>query len=201
MADQPIFSAPLWTHRTPDETRALYREWADRYDADMAETGYVTPHRLARALAGLMVDQTAPILDFGCGTGLSGRALAESGFTAIDGSDLTEEMLARARQTGLYRHLALTEPGDAPAPGYAAIAATGVVSLGAAPPETLALLLAALPSGGLLAFSYNDPTLGDAAYSAALDNALSGADLLFAEHGPHLLGREMGSTVYILRKS
>ena len=86
------------------------------------------------------------------------------------------------------------KPGD-----YAAIVATGVISLGAAPPEMLGVLLEALAPGGLLAFSFNDPTLASVDYPAALEAALATqAELLFREHGPHLSEKVTGSDVIVL---
>jgi predicted TPR repeat methyltransferase len=193
--------ARLWKPRSVEETRAIYSDWADSYDADVTGAGYETPGRIAAALAEASPDLTAPILDFGCGTGLSGLALAQAGFTTLDGTDITPEMVEVARGRGLYRDLTVSEPGAAPPPGYAAITATGVVSLGAAPPETLALLLGALSPGALLALSYNDATMADTRYTEALSEAVSdSAELISEAYGPHLRAKDMGSTVYVLRK-
>jgi predicted TPR repeat methyltransferase len=140
------------------------------------------------------------VLDFGCGTGLSGRALHGAGFTTLDGTDITPGMLEKAETTGLYRKLWPSEPGDAPPRGYAIIAAIGVVSLGAAPASTLATLLDALAPGGLLGVSYNDATLADPAYMEALDDAQGRRSDLHDAYGPHLPAKDMGSRVYVLRK-
>lgn len=202
MTDQSEKPA-LWTPRSVEDTRALYADWAETYEADVTRMAYATPTRIAAALAAHLPDRDAPILDFGCGTGLSGAALAEAGYTTIDGTDISPEMLEQARGKGAYRKLWLGTPGEVGAnPGvYAAITATGVVSLGAAPPDMLHILLDALAPGGLLAFSYNDPTLADPAYVAALDAALEGAaTLLFREHGPHLSEKVTGSDVIVLQR-
>lgn len=194
----------LWKPRTVADTVTLYRDWAATYDADVLGSGYVTPTRAASALAPYLSDGDA-ILDFGCGTGLSGKALRDAGLGPVDGTDITPEMLELARAKELYRRLWLSEPGHLDvAPGtYAAILAAGVVSLGAAPPDTLDLLLDALAPGGLLAFSYNDPTLADRSYTEKLDRLLAGggARLLFREHGPHLPEKGMGSDVILLCKA
>jgi SAM-dependent methyltransferase len=52
--------------------------------------------------------------DLGCGTGRTGAWLAGRGVPAIDGVDLTPQMLLRARERGIYRQL--TE-GDLTATG------------------------------------------------------------------------------------
>ncbi|MEM8631709.1 MAG: methyltransferase domain-containing protein [Pseudomonadota bacterium] len=204
MADK---SAPegLWQPRSVEDTKAIYADWADRYDADVKAWGYVTPARVADALAAHMDDLAAPILDFGCGTGVSGGALASRGFTTLDGTDISAEMLEIARGKGIYRDLWASEAGNLGdfAPGdYAAIAAIGVISAGAAPPETLADAVGSLATGGLLAFSFNDPTFDDPRYMAAVEaeTASGRVEIVFREHGPHLPAKEMGSDVFVVRR-
>ena len=111
--------------------------------------GYATPGRIAEALAAALPDKASSILDFGCGTGVSGRALLERGFTVVDGTDVSAEMIAQAEGQGIYRKLWQSEPGvlDVKPGDYVAIAAMGVISSGAAPPDTLAMVLSALGKG------------------------------------------------------
>lgn len=187
------------------DVEALYEDWAGSYDADLTENGYLTPRRCAAALAAHLAERDAPILDFACGTGLSGAALAAEGFTVIDGVDLSEAMLEVARARGLYRHLAKTEPDVPPAaePGsYAAIAAVGAVSPGAAPARYLDALLECLAPGGLLVLSYNDHTLADPEYTARLDSALARGIVRerVRDHGDHILRLGSKSTVYVLER-
>lgn len=192
----------LWTPRPVEETIAVYTDWADSYDADLAKRGYHTPARIAAALRAQMVDD-GPVLDFGCGTGLSGRALQELGFGPLDGTDITREMAEKAQAKGIYRTVSVGKPGEAPcAPGaYRAIVATGVISLGAAPPETLDLVTASLSAGDFLAFSFNDPTLDDGRYDAHLQQLVGDGtlEILSREHGPHLDDLKMGADVIVVR--
>lgn len=89
----------------PAEVRTFYDEWAERYDADLAGWDYRAPDRIAHLLAE-RADLTAPVLDAGCGTGLSGRALRDAGFTgALTGVDLSEASLPVARESSAYDHL------------------------------------------------------------------------------------------------
>lgn len=207
MSDTP-FSPKLWTPRSVEETREVYAKWAGTYEDDVQALAYATPARIAAALREVGAPG-GPILDFGCGTGLSGLALRAAGFGPIDGTDISPEMLARAKEktydgAPLYRKLTLGAPGRLSAHpwDYKVVVATGVVSLGAAPPETLDMLLGALEPGGLLAFSYNDPTLDALAYIEALERALaSGAEQLFREHGPHLSEKVTGADVIVLRRA
>lgn len=194
-------------HDLPDRqaTAGFYDDWAASYDAEIAANGYATPARCAEALAGCVVDRAGPVLDIGCGTGLSGVALRAAGFAVIDGTDMSAEMLARAAGRGVYRRLFAGDAAD-PLPvaagDYAAMAAVGVVSPGHAPPETIDAVLAILPPGGCFAFSLNDHALAEPAYPGCVERLVAegAAELAFREHGPHLPGIGLEATVLVLRK-
>jgi predicted TPR repeat methyltransferase len=201
MSDDPL-KKQLWQHRSVDETRAMYSTWAATYDADVTGSGYATPTRIAALLAASVPASTAPILDFGCGTGLSGLALHNAGFETIDGCDITAQMLAKAQETRVYRRLWLSQAAAAPPTAdYAAVCAIGVISLGAAPPETLDTLVVSSQRGGLIALSFNDPTLEDGTYDAHLDRIIAAGqvEIVARHHGPHLTEKQMGSDVILLR--
>lgn len=194
----------LWTERSIADTQDLYTDWAARYDADLGARGYHTPTRLAEALAPfLSADDERPILDFGCGTGLSGLALRAAGLGPLHGTDITPAMIDEAESKAIYDRLWVSQPGalDAEPGRYRAITAIGVISLGAAPPETLDLVVAALGAGDLLALSFNDPTRAHGGYDAQLNTHLEAGRLstLARQHGPHLDESGMGSDVIILR--
>lgn len=189
-----------------DETRDLYDAWAESYDAEVGAQGYATPTRCAAALARFSKDLAAPVLDFGCGTGLSGLALARAGFRIIDGVDLSADMLEEARAKGIYRDLRQIATGERPVTSkgdYAAIAAIGVIGAGAAPISTFDLLMKSLARDGLLVLSFNDHTLQDPVHVGRLSEWLDcGAGrLLFKEHGDHLPGMELKSTVYVIERT
>lgn len=191
---------------TAQETCEHYQKWAASYDTEVGEQGYVTPGRVATALKSYVPDAQVPVLDYGCGTGLSGVALHEAGFRVIDGMDPTPEMLKQAEAKGVYRKLInfeLSDPEPVKPRAYSAITAIGVIGTGAAPPATFDLLMKALPRGGLLAFSFNDHTLADRAYTSRLNDWLDmgHARLLFREYGPHLPGMDMKSDVYVVEKA
>lgn len=196
------FLNTVYQTETRDEVETLYDAWASSYDAELAANGYATPARVARAMA--QTGCREPVLDLGCGTGLSAAAMQAEGYRVIDGTDLSAGMLEEARAKGLYRDLWVTDP-DAPLPAgtYATIAAVAVVSPGAGGPELLDAMAAAVAPGGHLAFSFNDHALADPAYRARLNELLdTGAfRLLHAEHGPHLPGIGLKATVYVLEKA
>ncbi|TCL09283.1 methyltransferase family protein [Shimia isoporae] len=183
----------------------FYNDWAATYETEVGENGYVTPARCARLLAAHQKDRSLPVLDFGCGTGLSGLALRAEGFETIDGMDLSAEMLAKARTKNLYRSL-LQIQDDAPPPfaqgDYDAIAAIGVIGPGAAPLDVFDVLLSKLAPGGLFVLSFNDHALEDPAYAAKITDCVDKGLLrvLEQEYGPHLPARNINSTVYLAEK-
>lgn len=203
MTDKNILKPGLWVQRPVADTVAVYQDWAATYDAEVTGRGYHTPDRIAQALTRFVSLET-PILDYGCGTGLSGLALAKAGFTTLDGTDVTVEMLDRARKLSLYRRLWHAEPGifDFETGAYPVIAAVGVISLGAAPADVLPQLVAKLAPGGILTLSFNDPTLADDSYERALTAEVQGGrvSIEFREHGRHLDDVKMGSDVMVLRR-
>lgn len=197
------FLDKVYRARTADETRRLYDDWATGYDGELAENGYATPDRTAQALRSVSDDPAQALLDIGCGTGLSGEALSRAGFTTIDGCDPSAGMLAEARTKGIYRELTEIVP-EAPIPeGYAVMTAIGVIGAGAAPASLLDRIVSALPTGGLVAFSFNDHTLADPTFAELPDRLVEAGDMKerFREYGPHLPAQDLGSTVYILQKS
>ncbi|MEM9972080.1 MAG: methyltransferase type 12, partial [Pseudomonadota bacterium] len=112
----------------------------------------------------------------------------------------------QAEACGAYRQVWRGSPGSMghiKLGDYPIIVATGVVSLGAAPPETLDMLVDAIGPGGLLAFTFNQATMADRSYTDRLDIAVLAPDieLRFEEEGPHLPEKDMTSTVYVLQRT
>lgn len=186
------------------DTNQLYDDWAASYDKEVGQYGYATPKRCAEALAKFL-DLDASILDFGCGTGLSGAALRATGFKRIDGSEINSEMIKLARDRGVYRHL-FDGDIDTPFPfgvgTYDAITAVGVISSGAGPASLLAIALQQLSPNGLICFSFNDHALEEPSFPAAVQSAIDTglAEQLFCEYGDHLPEKGVGSNVYVLRR-
>lgn len=190
---------------TQQDTDAYYSAWATTYDDELIREGYRTPVRCAVALA-QFVDLGAPILDVGCGTGLSGRAFAAAGFTNLTGCDVNEEMLAVARSAEVYRSLEVTDVAD-PFPfvpgTFTALAAVGVIGVGAAPLSLFAEAFDALAPGGCMVFSFNDHALRLPEFPAAIHDVIERgiAEQLFNEDGPHIEGLGIRSRVYVLRRT
>lgn len=191
---------------TPEATRALYDAWAASYDDEIAENGYATPARIAEALHAHVADAATPVLDYGCGTGLSGLALRLAGLEVVDGMDPSPAMIKGARDKNVYRTLSVIDPDDpAPVPQdmYRAIAAAGVIGPGAGPASLFDILLKALPPEGLLVVSLNDHALADPQYEGTLTQWLDGgaACLRAKDYGEHLPGQNLKANVYIIEKA
>ena len=187
------------------ETIGFYKEWSKTYDEEINLNGYVTPERCAEALASFMNDKTAPVLDLGCGTGISGQALKAAGFSCVDGSDLTAEMIELAKEKNVYRntiHTTLEDPFPFEVGQYSAISAVGVLNPGHAPAETLDEIMQLLEPDGLFVFSLNDHAMEDRSYEARLNEHVDcgSATLLFRDYGPHLPGVGLMANVYVLKK-
>ena len=186
------------------QMRDLYNDWADSYDSEIAENGYATPARIAEAVALHMPDRHMPILDYGCGTGLSGAALVQQGFTQIDGMDPSAGMLEKCRSKGIYRDLTQLDL-DGPLPiaqdSYRVIVAVGVISTGAGPASLMDTLIDLLPPGGLFGLSLNDHALADPDYPDGIARLKrAGHEVLVENYGTHLPGIDLKSMIYLFAK-
>lgn len=200
------FLQEVYENDAKKDMKSFYDDWSGNYDEEVAEHGYITPKRCAEALAKQVEDFSAPVLDFGCGTGMGGEALSHAGFKTVDGCDISKPMVELARVKNLYRNLWVTEESRPVAfePGtYLHITAVGVISVGAAEPTLMDDLYDVLPSGGTLTFSFNELTLQEPLYEQRLHEYVDTAavHLLFKEHGEHLPGLDMTSTVYVIQKT
>ncbi|MEM8850366.1 MAG: methyltransferase domain-containing protein [Pseudomonadota bacterium] len=201
----PNLPTGLWSEdRDAGATRALYDDWAARYDADMAAAGMIGPARVAEMLTVLVPDRAVPIWDFGCGTGLCGVALAEAGYTDLRGTDISVGMVDRAREKGVYRDLVVADPdGTVTIPDdVAVVTACGSICVGAAPAPVLGQVARAMAPDALLILTLNDDTIRDADHVGALAQLqIDGtARLDRAEYGPQMPALGRGATVAALRR-
>lgn len=89
----------------PTEVIDLYAQWAEQYDSDLDEFGYVAPQLSCELFESLVGDKSALIYDAGCGTGIVGSLLKERGYKNLVGADFSQEMRALANNTEAYTRL------------------------------------------------------------------------------------------------
>jgi len=151
----------------PDASRTLYARWAGTYESGfIAESKYVYHEHVAKVFAERASDRVAaidPIVDVGCGTGLAGLALRRHGFVAVDGIDISPEMLEQAaskRHDGdaAYRNLIeadLTQPLTIATGTYAGAVSTGTFTHGHVGPAALDEVVRILRAGAIAAIGIN----------------------------------------------
>ncbi len=155
-----------------EECRSAYSDWAESYEKDTVEDmGYVAPSIVAEKLETL-VDSSAVILDAGCGTGLAGAEMAKRGFRAVDGMDLSPEMLDVAREKDVYRDLQvadMTGPLDYETDVYDAVTCVGTFTHAHVGPQGFnELVRVTKPTGFVVATVHED--VWDDGYEAHFDH-------------------------------
>lgn len=126
--------------RRSDDVARYYDDWVEDYDTQITRWGYVAPDAAAARLAALL-PPSASVLDVGCGTGLTGLALRDRGFPAVDGADVSDRSLAVAAATGAYRRTVHVDFQQLPTPldtdGWDGLLCVGVLTY---LPDTAAVL-------------------------------------------------------------
>jgi predicted TPR repeat methyltransferase len=126
---------------------------------------------LAKQLQGLGYSKDAQILDFGCGSGMVGEELNKQGYTNIDGVDLSEELMAIAKEKGIYKSLILGEMAsdgckklNVAADQYDAATCVGVLTHGHVKGKGFDDFVHALKPGGVACFTVRRLVLEDPSY-------------------------------------
>lgn len=133
-----------------------YDDWARSYDEDLEDLGYEAPQRAAGLLKAHGITATARILDACCGTGLTGRRLAEAGFEHVDGFDISQASLDEARTADAYERLFrqdMNEPLQAPDGAYDAVVCIGSMTYAERPEQLLREFCRVARPGGLVLFT------------------------------------------------
>jgi uncharacterized SAM-dependent methyltransferase/ubiquinone/menaquinone biosynthesis C-methylase UbiE len=162
--------ARAYRAKTRDDLKQLYADWAETYDADHEKVGFFGPRLTAEVLARHMTRHDASrVLDAGAGTGAAGEALAAVGFRDLVAIDLSEDMLACAREKNVYSQTIVADlslPVDAFGDdAFDAAVLVGVFSYGQAPAQTLDEIVRMVRPGGIVAFTmrtdfYEDDVMG-----------------------------------------
>ncbi|MCB1000367.1 MAG: class I SAM-dependent methyltransferase [Ilumatobacteraceae bacterium] len=174
--------AAVYAADGPEANRSLYARWAATY-----ETGFVTDRRYGypeqvvsvfaeHGLAG--VGEGDAVVDVGCGTGLAGVALRRRAAVAVDGLDISPEMLQHAASkqhdgVPVYRELIevdLTQPLRIESGTYAGVVSVGTFTHGHVGPASLDEVLRIVRPGGVAAIGINAAHFAAAGFGEAFDH-------------------------------
>lgn len=152
----------VFAARDEAELAKAYAAWSSQYDVETAAAGYALPFYIVAWLTRHVSAGDGPLLDAGCGTGLSGPYVAALGYGQIDGLDMSPEMLALARSRGVYRDLKQGVLGETlpwTDGAFAAIFSTGVFTEGHAPASAMHELARITRPGGHIIVTVRDIVL------------------------------------------
>jgi predicted TPR repeat methyltransferase len=156
-------SLPRPGHASADYLRAVFDDYADRFEAHLISLGYRIPGAirttLLRHVPSPAESRLGPVLDLGCGTGLVAVAVSDLPLGPLIGVDISANMLAKAATKGLYASLHesdilafLTEDG----PLFGLILAADVLVYFGALDELMTAVARRLRPGGLFVASIEE---------------------------------------------
>lgn len=155
----------------------LYNRLPGSYNGLVGVLGYRAPDLVAEALASELGTDTPRILDAGCGTGLTAKAvLARMPGARLDGFDLSLKMLREAEKTKLYGTLKsadATQKLPFENDCFDAAVSSGLYTLGHVGPEALMPVLAAIKPGGLFALNVYDAAWEKLRFEEAIDQLVA----------------------------
>ena len=149
----------VYTADTPEALAQAYAAWAATYDSETASLGYLLPFLIAAWVARHVPAGEGPLLDAGCGTGLSGPSLQALGYPDIAGLDLSDDMLKIAGSRQAYSELKQAMLGSTlpwPDGHFRAFFSTGVFTISHAPAFGLHELVRITKKGGHAIFTVRD---------------------------------------------
>jgi predicted TPR repeat methyltransferase len=162
MAKESSALGRVYAAKNAGELSEAYAAWSNTYDRETAEKGYCLPFVIGAWLARYVPRGAGPILDAGCGTGLSGPYLQALGYGDVKGLDFSAEMLGLAETRGCYNKLTQAALGERlpwPDGYFAAFFSTGVFTEGHAPAASLDELARITKAGGFAVFTVRDAVL------------------------------------------
>ena len=146
----------VYAARTDEERRQAYNEWSESYDKDVTEFGIQLPYVGACVFAKHVEIGIQPVLDAACGTGMHTMPLVMMGYSGFHGIDISDGMLAIAKQRGIYESLqqmVLGKPLEFSDDQFPVTYAIGALAPGNAPPESLDEFVRVTKPGGLVIWS------------------------------------------------
>ncbi|MDT8328529.1 MAG: class I SAM-dependent methyltransferase [Roseovarius sp.] len=209
MTRDPDDLSDVYGAKNPEESRAIYNDWAQSYDGDNLARGFRLPALGAGMFARHIGRLEGPVLDAACGTGLVGESLGILGYGPITGCDLSPSMLAAARGTGAYRELVEVDMGEGlpfEDETFAGFTCLGAFGPGHAPPASLIHLTRVIRPGGIGVFNLLDATWKEQGFQSVLESLVDSGQARILERSapflPFLLAEpDLWSRLYVIRRS
>jgi len=159
MKEKKLGYDEAYSLKTPDDSRKLYKKWAQTYDQDFAlNSNYLSPNKICNYFNKYERSTDTPILDVGAGTGLVGESLYKKGNKNIIGIDISPEMLEQAKLKGCYSSLItgdVSKKISLKSNSIGAIVSAGTFTHGHVGPNAFDELLRITKPGGLFVLSIN----------------------------------------------
>jgi predicted TPR repeat methyltransferase len=171
MAKHDGLLGAVYEAKSAADVAELYDTWAKTYDEEMARAGYRHPSICLALLTRYLKKGASPLLDAGAGTGLIGEWLAIMGYPHVEALDISEGMLAVAREKKCYaafHQLALGETLPFSDEHFAGVISAGVFTTGHVGPEGIDELIRICASGGVIVFTVKG-TLWDSGFAEHVD--------------------------------
>lgn len=149
----------VYRAKAVDELAEAYSAWSTDYDRETLSLGYCLPFIITAFIARHVSRNDGPLLDTGCGTGLTGPYLAALGYKEVEGLDMSPDMLAHAAGRACYSRLTQAVLGSTlpfPDQHFGCVFSTGVFTEGHAPSESLTELVRITRAGGHLVFTVRE---------------------------------------------
>ncbi|WP_027145539.1 class I SAM-dependent methyltransferase [Mesorhizobium sp. WSM3626] len=175
------------TADTPETLAQAYAAWAATYDSETASLGYLLPFLITAWVTRHVPAGEGPLLDAGCGTGLSGPSLKALGYSDIAGLDLSDDMLKIAGSRDAYselRQAMLGGPLPWPDGYFRAFFSTGVFTISHAPASGLHELVRITKKGGHAIFTVRDQVFESGGFQAVFDELEQGGKWRTVEASP-----------------
>jgi predicted TPR repeat methyltransferase len=121
MGNEIIDETPeIWGQEFSTKSETVERDYnkfaeTEDYDQMFAAWGYLGPETAA-AIARNYIPLSSTIMDAACGSGLTGIALRNLGYTDIHGMDISRSLLKLAEKTGVYASLRKVDMQEVPLP-------------------------------------------------------------------------------------
>lgn len=177
----------VYAAKAVDELSEAYSVWSSDYDRETLSLGYALPFMITSFIARHVGRQEGPVLDAGCGTGLTGPYLKALGYGAVHGLDMSGEMLDHARARGCYTSLSQGVLGtELPFQDgqFAAVFSTGVFTDGHAPASSLDELCRITRPGGHLIFTVRETVFAKGGFDRQIASLIASGFLEALEESP-----------------